>query len=59
LSGVFCESWSVSHGKGGTLAFWSNTFVVQGADETEVVEHFEALYRTGLERLKAVVDTMG
>lgn len=44
-------------GKGGTLACWSSTFVVQGADEAEVVEHFEALYRTGLERLKAVVET--
>jgi hypothetical protein len=45
-------------GKGGTLACWSSTFRVRGADEAEVVEHFEALYRTGLERLKVVVESM-
>lgn len=44
-------------GNGGTLASWSSTFLVQGADEAEVIGHFEALYRAGLERLKAVVES--
>lgn len=43
-------------GKGGTLASWSSTFVVQGADEAEVVARFETLYRTGLANLKAVIE---
>jgi uncharacterized membrane protein len=44
-------------GKGGTLASWSSTFLVQGAEEAQVVAHFEALYRTGLQRLKAVIES--
>ena len=44
-------------GNGGTVACWSSTFSVQGADEAEVVREFEALYRKGLERLKAVVES--
>jgi len=44
-------------GKGGTLAFWSSTFLVQGAEEAQVVAHFEALYHTGLQRLKAVIES--
>jgi len=44
-------------GKGGTLASWSSTFLVQDADAAEVIAHFEALYRAGLERLKAVVES--
>ncbi|MNP71045.1 hypothetical protein D3C76_1673710 [compost metagenome] len=46
-----------SDGKGGTLASWSSTFLVQGADEAEVIGHFEALYRAGLENLKAIVES--
>jgi hypothetical protein len=45
-----------SDGKGGTLASWSSTFLVQGADEATVIEHFEALYRSGLESLKAIIE---
>lgn len=45
-------------GNGGTVASWSSTFEVQGADEAEIIEHFAAFYRTGLERLKAVVEAM-
>lgn len=45
-----------SDGKGGTLASWSSTFLVDGADETEMVAHFEALYRSGLESLKSVIE---
>lgn len=44
-------------GKGGTLASWSSTFVVQGADEAQVVAHFEALYLKGLQRLKAIIES--
>ncbi|CAI8926406.1 SRPBCC family protein [Pseudomonas sp. IT-P171] len=44
-------------GKGGTLASWSSTFVVQGGDEAQVTSHFEALYRAGLQRLKAVIES--
>ena len=44
-------------GKGGTLASWSSTFVVQGAEEAQVVAHFEALYLTGLQRLKAIIES--
>lgn len=43
-------------GKGGTLASWSSTFIVQGAVESEVVAHFEALYAAGLQGLKRVVE---
>lgn len=46
-----------SDGKGGTLASWSSNFVVQGVDEAQVIEHFEALYRSGLESLKAVIES--
>ena len=45
-------------GKGGTVVSWSSTFEVLDADETEIVEGFDAFYRTGLERLKAVVEAM-
>lgn len=43
-------------GKGGTLASWASSFVVQGADEAGIVTHFDGFYRAGLERLKAVVE---
>jgi uncharacterized membrane protein len=46
-----------SDGNGGTLASWSSTFVVQGADEAQVIEHFETLYRAGLENLKAIIES--
>ncbi|NUT76854.1 SRPBCC family protein [Pseudomonas sp. C1C7] len=46
-----------SDGKGGTLASWSSSFVVQGADEAQVIEHFEVLYRQGLENLKAIIES--
>ncbi|MNP67045.1 Polyketide cyclase / dehydrase and lipid transport [compost metagenome] len=45
-----------SDGKGRTLASWSSTFLVQGADEETVIEHFQALYRSGLENLKAIIE---
>lgn len=45
-----------SDGKGGTLASWSSTFLVDGVDETEMVAHFETLYRSGLESLKSVIE---
>lgn len=44
-------------GKGATVASWSSTFDVHGADEAETIGHFEALYRAGLERLKVVVES--
>ncbi|WP_397453103.1 SRPBCC family protein [Pseudomonas sp. NA-150] len=44
-------------GNGGTLASWSSSFLVQGADEAQVVEHFEAIYRAGLARLKSVIES--
>jgi uncharacterized protein YndB with AHSA1/START domain len=47
-----------SDGKGGTLASWSSTFLVdQGADEAQVIERLENLYRTGLESLKVIVES--
>ncbi|NVZ17574.1 MULTISPECIES: SRPBCC family protein [unclassified Pseudomonas] len=46
-------------GNGGTVACWSSIFFVQSANEAEVVGEFEAIYRTGLERLKAVVESSG
>lgn len=45
------------NGKGGTLASWSSTFQVVDTDESEVVAHLEALYKQGLERLKAIVES--
>jgi len=44
-------------GKGGTLASWSSTFLVQEADEAQVVARLEGLYRSGLARLKAIVES--
>lgn len=44
--------------KGGAVVSWSSTFEVLDADETEIVEGFDAFYRTGLERLKTVVEAM-
>jgi hypothetical protein len=46
-----------SNQKGGTLASWSSTFLVQEEDETQVVARLESLYRTGLERLKTIVES--
>lgn len=43
-------------GKGGTLATWSSTFVVQGAEEAQVVARFQSLYAAGLQGLKRVVE---
>jgi uncharacterized membrane protein len=47
-----------SDGNGRTLASWSSTFQVLEADEAQVVARLEALYRNGLERLKAIVEAM-
>jgi uncharacterized protein YndB with AHSA1/START domain len=44
-------------GKGWTLATWSSSFLVKDAEEAQVIKHFEAIYRVGLERLKAVVES--
>lgn len=41
-----------------TLVSWSSTFQVREADEAQVVARLETLYRTGLERLKTIVESM-
>ncbi|WP_455888035.1 SRPBCC family protein [Pseudomonas rustica] len=46
-----------SNHKGGTLASWSSTFLVQEADKAQEVARLESLYRTGLERLKTIVES--